>query len=276
MRGAILTLVALVAFAANSLLCRAALGAHAIDPGSFTLVRLGSGAVVLAAILRVRGQVRPTPRNLPSAAALFAYAIAFSVAYLRVSTGTGALVLFGCVQMTMIAAALRAGERPSPGVSIGMIVAAGGLVALTLPGLGAPDPVGAVLMAIAGVSWGVYSLRGKGTGDPLASTAQNFAWSVPLAIAAFGIGAATGVHVSVRGAALAVASGALASGVGYTIWYAALRHLTATRAAIAQLAVPVLAAAGGVVVLGEAVTTRLVVSGSAIIGGVAFAVSRRR
>lgn len=271
----LLTVLALVAFAANSLLCRGALGSKSIDPGTFTLVRLASGAATLALVVRVRGRVSGAHRNLPSAAALFAYAIAFSVAYLRLPTGTGALVLFGFVQITMIVAAVRAGERPRPAVWLAMVVAAAGLVGLTLPGLGAPDPLAAVLMAVAGISWGVYSIRGKGATDPLAVTATNFAWSVPLALVAFAVAAARGAHVSLRGAALAFASGALASGIGYAIWYAALRHLSATRAAVAQLAVPVIAAAGGVALLGEAVGIRLVLSGAAILGGVAFVVTRR-
>lgn len=275
MRPALLTVLALVAFAANSLFCRAALGAHAIDAGSFTFVRLASGALTLALVLRLRRAPGRAARNLASSAALFVYAIAFSVAYLRLPTGTGALVLFGFVQLTMITAALRAGERPRPAVWLAMAVAVAGLVGLTLPGLGAPDPFAAALMALAGIAWGVYSLRGRGATDPLAVTATNFAWALPLAVVAFAIAGATGARVTLRGASLAFASGAIASGLGYAIWYAALRHLTATRAAVAQLAVPVIAAAAGAVVLGETVTARLIVSGTAILGGVAFVVTRR-
>lgn len=274
-KTALLTAIAMVAFAANSLLCRGALRTDEIDAGSFTLVRLASGTLVLAVLVRLRSARMTAPRNVRSAAALFTYAIAFSVAYLKLPTGTGALVLFGCVQTTMIAAGIRAGERPALSVWIAIAVALGGLVYLVLPGLGAPDPIAATLMAIAGIAWGVYSLRGRGSPDPLAATAINFAWSVPLAIVAFAIGLAFAPHASGRGLALAAASGALASGVGYSIWYTALRGLTATRAAVVQLSVPLIAAGGGVALLGETLTVRLLVSGIAILGGVAFVLSRR-
>ena len=265
----------MLAFAANSLLCRAALRGGAIDAASFTLVRLLSGALVLSLLVRVRSAPAQAARNVPSAAALFVYAIAFSIAYLKLPTGTGALVLFGCVQTTMIAAAIRAGERPRPAVWVAIGVAVAGLVGLTLPGLGAPDPIAALLMATAGVAWGVYSLRGRGSPDPLAATAINFVWSVPLAIAAFAVGLAFAPHASARGVVLAASSGAIASGVGYSIWYTALRGLTATRAAVVQLSVPVIAAVGGVLVLDEAPTVRLAMSGMAILGGVAFVLARR-
>lgn len=267
----------MVAFAANSLLCRGALRTAEIDAASFTLVRLASGALVLSLLVRLRDSPARAraPRNVPSAAALFVYAIAFSVAYLRLPTGTGALVLFGCVQTTMIAFGVRAGERPTLSIWMAIGVALAGLVYLVLPGLGAPDPLAAALMAVAGIAWGVYSLRGRGSPDPLAATAVNFVWSVPLAIAAFAIGVVFAPHASTRGLVLAATSGALASGVGYSIWYTALRGLTATRAAVVQLSVPLIAAAGGVVLLGETLTARLIVSGIAILGGVAFVVSRR-
>jgi drug/metabolite transporter (DMT)-like permease len=265
----------MVAFAANSLLCRGALRTDAIDAASFTLVRLASGALVLSLLVRLRSAPASAPRNLPSAVALFAYAIAFSIAYLKLPTGTGALVLFGSVQTTMIAAGIRAGERPRPLVWVAILVALAGLVGLTFPGLGAPEPIGALLMAIAGIAWGIYSLRGRGSPDPLAATATNFVFSLPLAVLAFVAGAAFGPHASMRGILLAAASGAIASGVGYSIWYTALRGLTATRAAVIQLSVPVIASAGGVLLFGESISTRLVLSTVAIIGGVAFVVTRR-
>ena len=267
--------MAMIAFAANSLLCRAALRTGAIDASSFTLVRLTSGALVLSLLVRLRSSGGAPPRNLRSAAALFAYAIAFSIAYLKLPTGTGALVLFGCVQTTMIAAGIRAGERPRPAIWIAIAVALGGLVYLVLPGLGAPDPIAAALMALAGVAWGVYSLRGRGSPDPLAATAINFVWSVPLAAVAFAIGLVFAPHASTRGVVLAATSGAVASGVGYSIWYTALRGLTATRAAVVQLSVPVIAGAGGVLLLGEPLGARLVVSAAAVLGGVAFVLTRR-
>lgn len=274
-KTAALTVLAMVAFAANSLLCRAALRTDSIDATSFTLVRLVSGALVLALLVKLRTKPTAAVRNVPSAVALFVYAIGFSIAYLKLPAGTGALVLFGCVQTTMIAAGIRAGERPAPAVWVAIAVAVAGLVGLTFPGLGAPDPVAAVLMAIAGVAWGIYSLRGRGSPDPLSATAINFAWSVPLAIVTFAIGIAFAPHATTRGLLLAAASGAIASGVGYSIWYTALRGLTATRAAVVQLSVPVIAAAGGVALLGEEPTTRLVVSAVAILGGVAFVLVRR-
>lgn len=270
-----LTSAALIGFAANSLLCRAALGRNAIDPATFTFVRLASGAIVLWLLAR-RGERAPVPRELFSPLALFAYAIFFSFAYVRLRTGAGALLLFGAVQVTMIIAGARAGERPRPGVWLGLLLAIVGLAALTLPSAStaSTDPLGALLMVIAGVAWGVYSLRGRGTKSPLPTTARNFAVSTPLALlsAAFVFRSA---HASPRGIALAIASGALASGVGYTLWYAALPALTATRAAVVQLSVPVIAALAGVVILGEPLTTRVAIAGTTILLGVALALYAR-
>jgi drug/metabolite transporter (DMT)-like permease len=277
-RTAAFTAVTLGCFAANSLLCRMALGTSSIDATNFTFVRLVSGAVVLVLIVRATG-VPPELRKSGSygaAFALFAYAIAFSFAYLRLSAGTGALILFAAVQLTMIGASAFRGERPRPLEWVGLVLAFAGLIALNAPGISAPDPPGALLMALAGVAWGVYSLLGRGSAHALAATADNFARSVPFAALAAAIATvATGTHGSFAGVALAVTSGAVASGIGYSIWYAALRGLSATRAAIVQLAVPVLAALGGVLWLGESLSLRLCVTGAIVLCGVALALSAR-
>ena len=275
---ALATVVALVAFASNSILCRLALGSRLIDPASFTTVRIVSGAAVLAALAafsRSRRTRTPTRAGWRSAAYLFAYAIAFSFSYTSLGASTGALILFPSVQMTMLAAALRAGERPRPLEWLGLSVALAGLVYLVLPGLQAPSPVGAALMALAGVAWGLYSLRGRGSPDPLGDTARNFICAVPFALLASVI-AMSRAHQSADGLALAVVSGAISSGLGYVIWYAALRGLTATRAATVQLAVPIIAAVGGIVFLAEVLTTRLLVAGILILGGVGVALAARR
>ncbi len=274
----VLTCVALAGFAANSLLCRKALGAGLIDAASFTTLRIVSGAGALLALSALSG--RTTSRGAGSwgsALALFGYAIAFSIAYRRIGAGVGALVLFAAVQITMIGWGLLCGERPTRLEWIGLAVALGGLAALTLRGLDAPDLDGVALMAAAGAAWGVYSLRGRRAGTPLVTTAGNFVRAVPLALGASVIWFVVhDVHLSLRGALLALVSGSVTSGLCYSLWYAALPSLSATRAAIAQLCVPALAAAGGVLFLHESVTSRLVISGSAILGGVALAVVGRR
>lgn len=285
LRTAALTVLALMGFAGNSLLCRMALGEQAIDAVSFTTVRLVSGAVVLALLARLGlGGGGPDARrwlalwragNLRGALALFGYALAFSIAYRRLSTGTGALILFGCVQLTMFGASLRGGQRPRLGEWLGLGLAFGGLVALTLPGVSAPDPGGALAMALSGVSWGVYSLLGRDSTRPLATTAGNFARSAPVALALSAFSLA-GAHASARGLALAVASGALASGVGYSLWYAALPALTSARAGIVQLTVPVLAALLGVVFVDEGLTVRWLLAALAIMAGVLLAFRARR
>ncbi len=274
-RTALLTALALLAFAGNSILCRMALGSHAISPAGFTAVRLGTGAAALWLLVALRtGGVPKHAGQWTSAAALFAYAAAFSFAYLSLGAGTGALILFGAVQLTMIVAGLRAGERPVAAEWAGLVLAASGLVVLVFPGLTAPAPAGAALMAAAGVAWGVYSLRGRGSTEALRNTAGNFLLTVPMAalLLAFAGGTA---GWTVRGTLLAAASGALASGVGYAIWYTALPSLTATRAALVQLLVPVIAAAGGVALLGEAIPLRLPVAAALVLGGVALAVTSR-
>ena len=277
-RTASLTLAAMVAFAANSLLCRAALGGGLADAASFTSMRLVGGALVLVPLTRLRGGSEVGGGSWTSAAALFAYALGFSLAYLSIPAGTGALLLFGAVQLTMLASALVAGERPAAREWLGLVLSLVGLVALTRPGLAQPNPVGAGLMLVAGMAWGVYSLRGRSAADPTAATAGNFARAVPLALLPAAVALALGeVSLSRVGLLWAVLSGAVTSGLGYVMWYAVVRELTATRAAIVQLAVPVLAAGGGVALLDEPVTPRLVVASAAILGGVALAtLSRER
>ena len=261
-----LTAVAMLAFAGNSLLCRLALQHSGIDPASFTSVRLTSGAVVLWALVRWRGQ-RPAG-DWGSAAALFVYAAAFSYAYLSLSAGTGALLLFGAVQATMLGWGLWHGQRLGRGQTAGLVLAMGGLVALLLPGVTAPPAGGALLMTAAGVAWGVYSLRGRGAGDPTAVTAGNFvrasALAVPLALAAL-----PWARVDVAGLLWALCSGAVTSGLGYAIWYTALKGLQPTSSASVQLSVPVLTALGGVALLSEPLTLRLVLCSAAILGGIA-------
>jgi drug/metabolite transporter (DMT)-like permease len=275
LRTFLLTASALVAFAANSVFCRLALGTPTIDAASFTSIRVASGAAMLLLITTAVSRRRSGARgNWTSATLLFLYAIAFSFAYLSLSIGAGALILFGAVQVTMILSALRAGERPWRLEWIGLAIALAGLVYLVLPGVTAPSPAGSVLMVVAGVSWGFYSLRGRGTADPLAATTDNFVRAVPL-VAVVSLATLRRAEVSGEGVALAVLSGAVASGVGYVIWYAALKGLTATRAATVQLAVPVLAALGGVVFLSEGISIRLVLAALMILGGVGLAVSVR-
>ena len=282
-----LAAIALAAFAANSVLARLAIrpgpgGAPPpIDPATFTAIRLASGAVALGLLLRARpaadGRTGGPAGRWVAALLLFLYAAPFSFAYVTLPAGTGALVLFGAVQLTMIGAGLRGGERPHPREWAGLAAAILGLVYLDLPGIGAPSPLGVALMALAGAAWGFYSLRGRRADAPLAQTAESFLLAAPmgLLLAALAALIAPGAHLSAAGVALAVTSGALASGGGYAVWYAALPRLSATRAGTIQLAVPVLAALAGVLILGERVSLRLVVSAAAILGGVGLALSTR-
>jgi drug/metabolite transporter (DMT)-like permease len=277
-RTAALTATAMLAFAANSVLCRGALdGGHA-DAASFTTLRLCGGALALGLLARVRGSPAPPGRFAwGSAGALFAYALGFSLAYRRIPAGVGALLLFATVQLTMIGVGLRAGERPRALEWAGHALSIAGLLVLTRPGLARPDAVGALLMLGAGAAWGVYSLRGRDQPDAVASNAASFARSVPLALGASAIGVSFGVtHVDPVGVGLALGSGVVASGLGYAVWYAALRGLTATRAALVQLSAPPLAAAGGVLLLGESFSPRLLLAGLLVLGGIALAALRRR
>lgn len=262
-----------MAFAGNSLLCRLALRAGRIDPVSFTLVRLWSGALVLVVVALARGHLATMRRrgSWISAAALAAYAVLFSLAYVRIDAGLGALVLFGAVQVAMLSWGLRRGERLSPRRALGLACALAGLVILCSGGGGGATTGALLSMALAGVAWGVYSIRGRGVADPIDETGGNFARGAVLALAALPFGAA--IHADAVGASLAVASGAVTSGLGYVIWYMALRGLTTTTAAIAQLAVPVLAAGLSVLLLGEEPTARLVFAGSLVLAGVAIAVT---
>lgn len=264
---------AMLAFAGNSVLCRLALRDGGIDAASFTTLRLVSGALVLWLIVRLRGGTR-AGGDIWSAFALFVYAAGFSFAYVTLSTGTGALLLFGAVQATMIGRGLLAGERLAAMQWCGLALALGGLVALLLPGVSAPPVIGAVLMIAAGVAWGAYSLRGRGAGDATAKTAGNFMRAVPFALV-LSVIMLRDAHADATGIACAVLSGALTSGIGYAIWYTALPHLRAASAATVQLSVPALAAIAGIVLLGESPTWRLLFATLATLGGIALVVRSR-
>ncbi len=269
----LLTAVTLVAFAANSLLCRMALAPRLIDPVAFTVIRLTSGVAILVPLSMFLGEPRQQRRpqgSWRSSAALFVYAMAFSLAYVSLETGMGALILFGSVQLTMIGVGLWQGERPKLQEWLGLAVAMAGLVYLVWPGISAPDPLGASLMIASGAAWGVYSLRGKQSRDPVAATAGNFARTLPFGAIALLLSWPS-LQAAPQGLVLAVVSGAFTSGLGYVIWYLALKGLTATRAAIVQLAVPLIAAAGGIVFLAEDATARLAIASVLILGGVAGA-----
>jgi drug/metabolite transporter (DMT)-like permease len=267
------TAAAMVAFAGNSVLTRLALGRATIDAATFSTVRIAGGAGMLLATtaLRQSGAVR-LKGSWVSAAVLFFYAIPFSFAYNSLTAGTGALILFGVVQVTMMVAAVRSGERPHPLQWIGLALASCGLVYLVLPGLKAPSLSGSLLMALAGVMWGIYSLRGRGSADPLQLNMSNFVRALPLVLMV-SLLARSHAYATSNGFVLALVSGAITSGLGYVLWYTALRHLTAARAAIVQLMVPILAAAGGVAFLGETISLRLVASGIVVLGGIALALT---
>jgi drug/metabolite transporter (DMT)-like permease len=295
------TVAALVCFAANSILTRLALGAGEIDAASFTAVRLATGAVMLVLLVAARrnnsGMPRtPTLRNFAGAAALFAYAAPFSYAYLRIGAAVGALVLFGVVQMTMIGAGVARGERPTLRAWAGIALACAGLAALTLRGAESPDLLGVAWMAVAGVGWGAYSLLGRGAANPLASNAASFVLSAavagalcsgiylwhdaPAAASPLFVASAPArsndLHATALGAGLAAISGSVTSGLGYAIWYRALRGLTSVQAAVVQLAVPVLAAVAAVAFLGEPLTARVALAGAAILAGIALTVAARQ
>jgi len=271
----VLTSLAMIAFAGNSILCRIALKHTGMDAASFTSIRLISGAAMLWLLVRMRHGTQSGRGNWPSALALFVYAAGFSFAYRSLSAATGALLLFGAVQATMTGQGILSGERLRSRQLAGLLLAFGGLVGLLLPGFSAPDPTGSVLMLAAGVAWGVYSLRGRGTGDPLKVTAGNFLRAVPVSIV-LSMLLFPGVSLDSAGLWCAVSSGALASGIGYAIWYTALPALTSTSAATVQLGVPVIAALGGIVFLGEPITLRLALASMAILGGIALVILEKQ
>jgi drug/metabolite transporter (DMT)-like permease len=270
-----LTSLAMIAFAGNSILCRLALQHTSIDPASFTAIRLVSGALMLWLVVRLKNKATVGKGNWLSAIALFAYAAGFSFAYVSLPAASGALLLFGAVQVTMIGHGVWAGERLLGLQLLGVLLAFGGLVGLLLPGLSAPPLFGSLLMMAAGVAWGVYSLRGKGAGDPTRVTAGNFLRTVPITLV-LSILMLEYASVDTAGVLYAVSSGALASGLGYAIWYAALPALKNTSAATVQLSVPVIAALGGIVFLGESMTLRLVLASIAILGGIALVIWRKQ
>lgn len=270
-----LTSLAMIAFAANSLLCRAALQHGSIDAAGFTTIRLASGALMLWLVVRLRGGTHTGRGNWQSALALFVYAAGFSFAYGSLPAATGALLLFGAVQATMIGHGVWSGERLVWLQLVGLLLAFAGLVGLLLPGLSAPPLYGSILMLGAGVAWGVYSLRGKGAGDPIQVTAGNFLRAVPIAIL-LNVFMLSGTSAVNAGFWYAVSSGAFASGIGYAIWYTALPGLKATHAATVQLSVPVIAALGGIVFLGESMTLRLLLASASILGGIALVILERR
>jgi drug/metabolite transporter (DMT)-like permease len=274
-----LTSLAMLAFAGNSLLCRLALKHTSIDAASFTAIRLVSGAAMLFLIVKLRHTTVMGQGNWLSAFALFAYAAGFSFAYVSLPTATGALLLFGAVQATMISHGFWKGERFSSMQLLGLLLAFGGMVGLLLPGLAAPPLLGSVLMLGAGVAWGVYSLRGKGAGAPTGVTAGNFMRAAPMAVVLSLLMLSqpdARASLDMAGFGYALASGALTSGIGYAIWYTALPALKATQAATVQLSVPVIAALGGIVFLGESLTLRLMLASVAILGGIALVILERR
>jgi len=273
-----LTIFALIAFAANSVLCRLALGQGAIDAAAFTAIRITSGAALLLSLFwlqnsksRTESKSEETHGSWLSAGMLFLYAAPFSFAYLTLDTGTGALILFGAVQITMILTALLQGNKLHYLEWAGLITAFAGFVYLVLPGVSAPPLEGFLLMSLAGIGWGLYTVRGKGSKNPLADTTFNFARAVPFAILLLVL-ALKHMHVSTSGILLAVASGAIASGIGYTIWYMALRGLSTSQAAVVQLSVPIIAAFGGVIFVAESITMRLVIASILILGGIGLVV----
>ncbi|MHA6197291.1 DMT family transporter [Pseudomonas wadenswilerensis] len=268
---------ALLAFAANSIFCRLALVHGDIDAHAFTAVRLLSGALFLFCLVRLRQPGKALGGSWKGGLALFLYAWLFSIAYVQLGAGVGALILFGAVQITMFAFSWLKGDRVQPRVLVGMLIAFAGLIALLLPGANAPAPVSALFMVISGIAWGAYSLIGKGSANPLGDTAGNFLRSLPLlSIPVLVVLAAGQFHINLHGLLYALASGMLASGAGYAVWYGVLKQISAQQAATMQLSVPVIAALGGVVLLGEPLSLRLVVISAVVLGGVGMALGKRK
>lgn len=278
-RTVLLTVLALMAFAANSVLCRMALGEQRIDAASFTTVRLLSGALVLWLLVLWQHRKTPVSHSVGwrGSMALFVYAAGFSFAYITLETATGALILFGVVQISMIGMSIFSGARLKIAEWLGVALAFGGLLYLLLPGASAPSPEGFVLMAVAGVAWAVYTMVGKGSTDPLADSASHFRRALLMGLVMLLIvtGLGSDTSISTEGLWLAFLSGGFASGVGYAVWYTALRGLTATRAAVLQLLVPVIAALGGVLFVNEPLTIRFVLAAVLILGGILLVVTQR-
>jgi drug/metabolite transporter (DMT)-like permease len=274
-RTILLTSLAMLAFASNSLLCRIALKYTGIDAASFTTIRLISGAVMLWLVVKLRHGTQNGGGSWLSAFALFAYAAGFSFAYLSLPAATGALLLFSAVQVTMIGYGFWSGERLLKIQLVGLILAFGGLVGLLQPGLSAPPLYGSILMLGAGTAWGIYSLRGRGSGDPTRVTAGNFMRAALIA-AVMSILMFKGASLNNVGIWYALLSGALASGIGYAVWYTALPGLKATHAATVQLSVPVIAALGGIIFLGESISMRLALASIAILGGIALVILQKQ
>ncbi|MCU1724039.1 DMT family transporter [Pseudomonas sp. 5P_5.1_Bac1] len=268
---------ALLAFAANSLFCRLALVSGGIDLHSFTAVRLASGAAFLLCLVRWRQPGKSVGGHWKGGVALFLYAWLFSIAYVQLGAGVGALILFGAVQITMFACSWLKGDRVQPRVLAGMLIAFAGLIALLLPGANAPAAASALIMVISGIAWGAYSLIGKGSTNPLADTAGNFLRSLPLLLIPAGAAVFAGhANISVPGLLYALGSGVLASGAGYAVWYGVLKQISAQQAATLQLSVPVIAALGGVMLLSEPLSLRLVGTSVVVLGGVGMALSGRK
>lgn len=275
-----LTCLALVAFAANSVLCRLALGNASIDAASFTAVRLVAAALTLLLVLALREQAfRPSvwarSGSIKGAGYLFVYAASFSLAYVQLDTATGALILFGTVQLTMILVGLLQGQKLNAPEAVGLAVAFSGFVYLILPGLTTPSAVGFVLMMMAGIAWGFYTLNGRGSVTPVLDTSANFIRTLPLAVVLLLV-FAQDIQITAAGFWLAVGSGAFASGIGYSLWYAALPALTAIQAGVFQLTVPLIAALGGIVFVGESLTVRLVLAGMLLLGGIGLVLWGKR
>ncbi|TLU64084.1 DMT family transporter [Thalassotalea litorea] len=276
------TSVALIAFAANSILCRLALKDEAIDPSSFTSIRLLSGVVMFIVLLAFPRNGKKhnmqllsfSGKNFLAAGTLFIYAIGFSYAYITLDTGTGALILFGTVQLTMIGIGFIRGEKLHVFDGAGIFIAFGGLIYLLYPTISTPNMSGALYMVIAGVAWGVYTVLGRASAAPLTDTANNFIWTMPLVIVLF-IFTVTSANITVKGAFLAVLSGAFASALGYSVWYKALNTLGNIQAAVLQLSVPVIAAIGGVLFVFESITIRLMLSSLMVLGGILLVILRK-
>jgi drug/metabolite transporter (DMT)-like permease len=272
----VFTTLALIAFAANSVLCRLALGGKTIDAAGFTSVRLLSGAIVLLCILKLRGNENglSTKGSWTAAFMLFLYAVTFSFAYLTLNTGTGALILFGSVQITMILRSHLSGNRLLLIEWVGVVVAFSGIVYLVLPGVTAPSLTGFSLMTLAGIAWGLYTLKGRGSTNPLSDTCYNFLRSIPFVIV-IGLFFFHDAHITRQGIILATISGSITSGIGYTLWYIALRGLSTTQAAVVQLSVPVIAGFGGVVFVSEQISLRLTLSALLTLGGILMVILGR-